>query len=241
MPGERFAPVMPSAERIEVRSGGRAPRNWLMMIKVAAVGGHGAGWESAGAGADLDCLGEPGRGVAAEFGCVEQPTAIVGEQPSEQHLIAAIRIEGFGYLFPRASLPGMKPDRSASSAGASPAPSRLASGTTTPIRCFRGRLTSLGVRPGSICVAASTGSPTDSPFPSMRCSWVPSNSPVSGSMFSTSSQSDSSAGSSSFSSSGWSKASRPSSRSANRSERRCCSVRDLRRRGCAPSRRGLHR
>ena len=100
MPSERFAPGMPSAERVEVRSGGRAPRNRLMMIKVAAVGGHGAGWESTGAGADPDRLGEPGRGVAAEFGGVEQPTAIVGEQPSEQHLIAAIRIGGFGYLFP---------------------------------------------------------------------------------------------------------------------------------------------
>ena len=80
MPSERFAPVVPSAERAEVRSGGRAPRNRLMMIKVAAIGGDGAGWELTGAGADPDRLGEPGRGVAAEFGCIEQPTAILGEE-----------------------------------------------------------------------------------------------------------------------------------------------------------------
>ena len=40
MPGEGFAPVMPSAERIEVRSAGRAPRNWFMMIKIAALSSH---------------------------------------------------------------------------------------------------------------------------------------------------------------------------------------------------------
>jgi hypothetical protein len=70
-----------------------------MMIKVAAVSWDGAGWELTGAGADPDRLGEPGRGVAAEFSRIEQSTAIVGKQSGEQHLIAAVRIKGFRDLF----------------------------------------------------------------------------------------------------------------------------------------------
>ena len=44
--------------------------------------------------------------------------------------------------------PGMHPERSAVSPGASLSPSRLDSGTTTPIRIVRGRRTSLGVMCG---------------------------------------------------------------------------------------------
>jgi hypothetical protein len=97
-----------------------------MMIKIAAVGRHGAGWELTGAGADPDRLGEPGRGIAAEFGCVEEPTAIVGEKSGKQHRPTAIGVEGFGDCSCKIS-PGTKPDRSASSPGALLAPSRLAS------------------------------------------------------------------------------------------------------------------
>jgi hypothetical protein len=138
MPRERLASVMPSAEGIEVRSGGCTARNWLMMIKIGAVGRHGAGWELTGAGADPDRLGEPGRGVAAEFGCVEQPTAIVGEESGKN---TSSRLFGSraSAICSRSSAAGMSPDRSANSAGASLAPSRLASGTTTPIRSCFGR------------------------------------------------------------------------------------------------------
>ena len=83
----------------------------------------------------------------------------------------------------------MKPDRSASSPGVSLASSRLASGTTTPILMVRGRLITRGLRLGLPVDEASTGSPTVSPSASRRCRWVPSNSPVSGSMSSTSNQS----------------------------------------------------
>jgi hypothetical protein len=82
----------------------------------------------------------------------------------------------------------MNPDRSASSPGALLASSRLASGTTTPSRMVRGRLISRGLRLGWPVDEASTGSPMVSPSALRRCRQVPSNSPVSGSMSSTSNQ-----------------------------------------------------
>ena len=90
----------------------------------------------------------------------------------------------------------MKPDRSASSPGASLASSRLASGTTIPMRMVRGRLISRGVHlgptPGPMVgiggVVGLMGSPVGCPSASRRCRWVPRSSPVSGSMSSTSNQ-----------------------------------------------------
>ena len=92
----------------------------------------------------------------------------------------------------RSVSPGMHPDRSASSAGVSLSLSRLDSGTTTPIRIFPGpphqfRCVTGWAQWGTV----SRGCPVGSPSASMGCSWVPSSSPVSGSMFSTSSHSDS--------------------------------------------------
>jgi hypothetical protein len=60
MPCERFAAMVPSAERIEVRCRRRATRSWFMMIKVTAIGGHSASRESAATGANHDRLSEPG-------------------------------------------------------------------------------------------------------------------------------------------------------------------------------------
>jgi hypothetical protein len=52
----------------------------LMMIKVAAVGGDGAGGEAAATGSNFDRFGQAPGWVAAEFGDVEEPAAVVGEQ-----------------------------------------------------------------------------------------------------------------------------------------------------------------
>jgi hypothetical protein len=70
LPGEGFAAVVSSTKRVFVACTGGAVRVGLVMVKVAAVGRYGAGGEAAGAGADLDGFGEPGGGVAAEFGGV---------------------------------------------------------------------------------------------------------------------------------------------------------------------------
>jgi hypothetical protein len=70
-----------------------------VVVEIAAVGGHGAGGESAGSGADFDRLGESGGGVSAEFGGLDQPSAVVGQQSSEQHFVSAVRIERLGYQF----------------------------------------------------------------------------------------------------------------------------------------------
>ena len=86
-PGEGFAAVVSAAERIHVSAGGFAVRSWLVVIQVAPVGGHGAGGESAAAGPDVDGCGEPGGGAAAEFGDVEEPAAVVGEQPGKQDFV----------------------------------------------------------------------------------------------------------------------------------------------------------
>jgi hypothetical protein len=56
VPGEGFAPVMSSAERIHVAAGRRAAGDRLVMIKVTTLGGYGAGRESAGSGSYLDRL-----------------------------------------------------------------------------------------------------------------------------------------------------------------------------------------
>ena len=90
-PGEGLGPVMSSAEGIKVRGRGRALRPRVVMIKIAALGGHGAGGEAAGAGADHDRFGESAGGEASQFGGVEEPAAVVGEQPGEQDLVAAGR------------------------------------------------------------------------------------------------------------------------------------------------------
>ena len=82
--------MVSAAERVQVSAGGFAVGCWLVVVEVAAVGGHGAGGEAAGAGADVDGFGEPGGGVAAEFGGVEEPAAVVGEQPGEQHLVRGV-------------------------------------------------------------------------------------------------------------------------------------------------------
>src|SRR5215216_3262531 len=82
--------------------------DWFVMIKVTPIGGHGAAGEAAGAGADCDRLGEPGGGVAAEFGGVEEPAVVVGEQPGEQHLSSAVRVEGFSDQVAQ-RLPGNEP------------------------------------------------------------------------------------------------------------------------------------
>ena len=108
-------------------------RYWLVVIQVAPVGGHGAGGESAVAGPDVDGFGEPGGGAAAEFGDVEEPAAVVGEQPGKQHLVPVL-LANASLIWSLSASPGMKPDRSASSPGASLASSRLASGTTIPMR-----------------------------------------------------------------------------------------------------------
>jgi hypothetical protein len=60
MPGEGFAAVVSAAERVHVSAGGFAVRQWLVVIQVAPVGGHGAGGEAAAAGPDVDGFGEPG-------------------------------------------------------------------------------------------------------------------------------------------------------------------------------------
>ena len=59
-PGEGFAAVVSAAERVHVSAGGFAVRQWLVVIQVAPVGGHGAGGVSAAAGPDFDGFGEPG-------------------------------------------------------------------------------------------------------------------------------------------------------------------------------------
>ena len=56
----------------------------------------------------------------------------------------------------------MNPDRSASSAGVSLLPSRLASGTTTPMRLVCGRLINRGMGAGLLVDVASKGSPSGS-------------------------------------------------------------------------------
>ena len=61
-PGEGFAAVVSAAERVQVSAGGFAVGPWLVVIKVAPVGGHGAGGESAAAGPDVDGFGEPAEG-----------------------------------------------------------------------------------------------------------------------------------------------------------------------------------
>jgi hypothetical protein len=61
-----------------------------MVVEVAAVGWDGAGGEAASSGADFDGFGESGGGVAAEFGDIEEPATVVGEEPGEQHLVTPI-------------------------------------------------------------------------------------------------------------------------------------------------------
>jgi hypothetical protein len=73
--------------------------------------------------------------VAAEFGGVEEPATVVGEEPGEQYLVAAVGVERVGDQLLEFFC-GMNPDRSASSPGVSLSPSRLASGTAIPMRCF---------------------------------------------------------------------------------------------------------
>ena len=134
----------------------------------------------------------------------------------------------------RSISPEIRPDLSANSAGASLRPRRLDSGTTTPIRNWRGRLMKAGVSPAARSRAGPIGSPMGSPSAARRCRRVPRNSPVSGSTSSTSSHSDctlsassacSSSALSESASSGSTSRRRPSSRSANTSARLCCSVR----------------
>ena len=140
--------MVSAAERIQISSGGFAVWHWLVVVEVAQVGGYGAGGVAAAAGPNLDGSGEPPGWVAAEFGDVEKSAVVVGEQPGEQHLVAACcgrRRQRFG---PCSISPAMKPDRSASSAGVSLASSRLASGTTTPMRLVCGRLINRGLRLG---------------------------------------------------------------------------------------------
>ena len=69
-----------------------------MMIKVAALGGHGASGDAAGAGPDHDRFGESAGREAAQFGGVEQPTGGIGEESGEQHLVVAggVGAEGVG-------------------------------------------------------------------------------------------------------------------------------------------------
>jgi hypothetical protein len=95
-PREGFTSVVSSAERILVGSRGWTVRMRLVMIKVAALRWHGTGREAAGSGPDHDRLGEPSRGVAAQFGGVQQPTSVVGEQSGKQHLITTISITTIG-------------------------------------------------------------------------------------------------------------------------------------------------
>jgi hypothetical protein len=68
--------VVSAAERIHVSPGGFAVWDWLV-VKVAQVGGHGAGGVSAAAGPNGDGFGEPCGGVAAEFGDIQEPPAAV--------------------------------------------------------------------------------------------------------------------------------------------------------------------
>ncbi len=90
----------------------------LVVVGVASVGGHRTGGVGAGAGSDPDGFGESAGRVAAEFACVEQSAAVVGEQSGEQHLVTAtVRVEGGGDQFSRRIAAGIRPDRSASSAG----------------------------------------------------------------------------------------------------------------------------
>ena len=144
LPGEGFASVVSSTERVLVGSTGRAVRVRLMMIKVAAVGRCGAGGEAAGAGADLDCFGEPGGCVPAQFGGVQQPAAVVGEEPGEQHLDAAVGVDGVGDQLPK-NLTRDEPGPVSQFGRVSVAPSRLDNGTTTPMRIVRGRRISFGL------------------------------------------------------------------------------------------------
>ena len=58
LPGEGFASVVSSAERVHVGSGGGAVRMRVVVVEVAAVGGHGTGGEAAGAGPDFDDFGQ---------------------------------------------------------------------------------------------------------------------------------------------------------------------------------------
>ena len=134
VPGEGFAAVVASAERIHVGSGGWTVWLGLMMIKVAAVCRYGAAGEAAAAGADLDRFGEPGGGVAAEFGDLEEPATVIGEEPGDQHLVAAAG-PMVSTMCCLSVSPWMNPDRSASSAGLSV--SRLDNGTTTALDASR--------------------------------------------------------------------------------------------------------
>jgi hypothetical protein len=84
-PRERLASVMSSAERILVGSRRWTVRVRLVMIKVAAIRWHGAGRKAAGSSPDHDRLGEARRGVAAEFGGVQEPTSVIGQQSGKPH------------------------------------------------------------------------------------------------------------------------------------------------------------
>jgi hypothetical protein len=89
-PREGLTPVVSSAKRILIGSRGWTVRVRLVMIKVAAIRRYGAGRETAGSGTDLDRLGKPAGGIAAQFGGVKQPATVIGEKPGKQHLITTI-------------------------------------------------------------------------------------------------------------------------------------------------------
>ena len=90
VPGEGFAAVVSAAERIQISAGGFAVWDWLVVVEVAQVGGHGAGGVTAAAGPDFDGFGEPLGWVAAKFGDIQKPAVVVGEQPGEQHLVGIV-------------------------------------------------------------------------------------------------------------------------------------------------------